>query len=79
MKRIIGLFVLVLAVIFGALQVRQHGVQADGTDAAIPSSYGHCVGYAHARGHDALIFQADDGTVRLLNLDNGHWVTFTRN
>jgi hypothetical protein len=78
MKRTIGIFVVAVMVVFGTFQLRQQRVHAD-TPSTIPSAYGRCVGYVHVKGSDGLIFQADDGTIRLLNLDTGGIVTFSRN
>jgi len=78
MKRMIAVFAAVLLTVFGAFQIREHRVRAD-TPTTIPSSYGHCKGYVHVKGNDGLIFEADDGTIRLLNLDTGGIITFARN
>jgi hypothetical protein len=78
MKRIVGIFVIAAAMVFGTFQLRQGRVHAD-NPSTIPNSYGHCIGYVHVKGSDGLIFQADDGTIRLINMDTGGAVTFTRN
>ena len=78
MKRTLGIFVITVAMVLGAYQLGEHAVRAD-IPTTIPASYGHCKGASHIKGADALIFEADDGTVRLLNLENGSSVTFTRN
>lgn len=78
MKRTIGIFVIAAAVVVGGVHFRQQRVHAD-TAVTIPSAYGRCVGYVHVKGNDGLIFQADDGTIRLLNLDTGGLMTYTRN
>lgn len=48
------------------------------TQFTISSSFGHCVGYVTHKGADGLIFEASDGTVRLVNLDTGNVITFAR-
>jgi hypothetical protein len=78
MKRKFALLILVFLMLFGIYQLDQRRVHAQGRPpspspppSTIPISYGHCVGYVHLQGSDGLIFEADDGTIRLMNLDKG--------
>lgn len=82
MKQRFMVLILGVLMVFGAYQVGQRRVHAEtqtSTPTTIPSSFGHCAGYVHVKGSDGLIFEASDGTIRLLNLDTGGIITFTRN
>ena len=57
---------------------RVHAQQVATVNFSVPREYGHCVGYMSHRGGDGLIFEASDGTIRFVNIDNGNAVVVGR-
>lgn len=62
-----------------AFQLGQRRVQAQNQNPpTIPASFGHCVGYINHNNVDGLIFEATDGTIRVVNVANGAVILFAR-
>ncbi len=77
MKLRLLLFVSVVMVLIVALHFGQRRVHAQNPP-TIPASFGHCVGYINHNNVDGLIFEATDGTIRVVNVANGAVILFAR-
>ena len=70
--------VFVVGYLIGQKQFSIVHAQTPDQQFTIPSSYGRCVGFLTHNGMDGLIFEATDGTIHLINMQNGHVVTIPR-
>jgi hypothetical protein len=81
-KKLTGVLVILLALFVGhILGQRQSNVvhaQVKTLGFSIPSILGHCKGSIPYAGAQALIFEADNGTITLVNTANGAVVAITR-
>jgi hypothetical protein len=70
MKRKLVMFAATLLILFGVYQLGERKVHAQAQLLqTVPLSYGHCLGYVHVGGGDALLFQANDLSLRIVNLE----------
>jgi hypothetical protein len=80
MKLWIGRIGIAMMLVFAGWFIGHHPVAVvhAQTPPIIPSAFGHCAGFINHGNVDGLIFEANDGTIRVVNVANGAVMTFAR-